>query len=871
MKKKLQTKENENNGTNNLTSQLAKLLCILIVFINCSLYAQSGTLDLTFVSGTSAVSGNVATIVVQNDGKVIIGGTFTSYNGTNINRIARINTDGSLDGTFNVGSGFNGTITKLLLQSDGKIIAVGNFTTYKGSTKNRIVRLNSDGSVDATFNVGTGTASQIYAAALQSDGMVIIAGTFTSYNGTSISRIARLNTNGSIDTNFNPGTGPSDWTYGIAVQPDGKIIIVGNFLSYNGTTVNRVARLNSDGSLENNLTFNAGTAVSAAATYVYGLALQSDGKIIIGGSFTTFNGVTKNRLVRLNTNGSIDNTFNAGGSNANLIVYSCNVLADDKILIGGTFTTFNASSPARITCLNADGTKDVTFNTGGAGAAGASSSVLDIALNSNKDIFIGGTFLTYNGATINKLAKLNRACSNASVTSLSSTSYTNCGIQSTTISVVGTLNDATNWQWYNAGCGSGSIGSGTSIVVSPSITTTYYVRGEGGCTNPQSCSTTTITVNAIPNVSISAPSNTVCLGSLILLTGSGASTYTWNPGNTSGSSAPVGPTVTTTYSVIGTAANGCSNTAFQTITPVNCVTLTKLTTNFCNTTLTTMDANTLLRCDAVSNATNYEWQFSDPSSGAIVLTKQRGAQWTDFYLTSYFPNIQFNKTYNVKVRANVGGIWGNYGSACTLTTPTALGGLTELTPTFCNTSLTTLNATTRPRCNSVTGATNYEWQFSSPTTGTILFTRQRNAPYTDFYLTSYWPGIAFSTTYNVKVRAYTNGVWGPFGNICTLTTPATASGRFSLTQSEMDDLDMKNNININAYPNPVYGALNIDFDNIPANTSVEVYNMIGELVLKQSLTELNNIINTTQLSNGLYHAKIIGNNKLLSAQKIVKQ
>jgi len=867
MKKKLQTQENTDVRTNKLVNQLTKLFVGISVFVSTMAFAQGG-LDATFLSGTATSTGNVASSVVQSDGKVVIGGTFTSYNGTAVNRICRVNTNGSIDATFNVGTGVNQLISKVLLQPDGKIIIVGNFTSYNGTAKNRIVRLNSDGSIDGTFTVGTGANNQIYSAALQPDGKIIIGGTFTSYNGTTgVNRLARLNSNGTLDGTFSVGTGPDSWTYAMAIQPDGKIVIVGNFSSYNGTTVNRVARVTSTGALDNILSFNAGTAMSVAGSVGYAVDLQSDGKIIIGGNFTTFNGATKNRLVRLNTNGSTDNTFNSGGTNANNIVYSCKVQPDDKILIGGNFTTFNGVTiPARIACLNADGTRDATFNSGGTGAL--SSFVLDIVLNSNRDIFIGGAFVSYNGVTRNKLAKLLRSCTNASVTAINASSYSNCGTQSTTLTVSGSLNDATSWQWYSTSCGSGSVGSGASIVVSPTSTTTYYLRGEGGCTNPITCSTVAINVNAIPTVSISSASNSVCVGSLLLLNASGASTYTWNPGNQTGSSIAVGPTVTTTYSVTGTDINGCSNIAMATITSSNCVTQTKLTNALCNSTLTTMDSNTKLYCDAVSNATNYEWQFTDVSTGSVVFTKQRNAQWSDFYLTGYFPAIQYNKTYSIKVRAYVGGIWGVFGTACTLTTPTAPILPTKLTSAFCNTTLATLSSTTKIYCDAVTGATNYEWQITDPSTGNVVFTKQRGAQWTDFFLKGYFTTIKVNYTYSIKVRAYVSGVWGSYGTACTITTPASFS---RLANGQIDENDIQSDFIITSYPNPVADVLNVDFDLIPNNASVEVYNTIGELVLTQSVTDYSNTINTSKLSSGLYHIKIIGDNQLLSSRKIVKQ
>ena len=89
--------------------------------------------------------------------------------------------------------------------------------------------------------------------------------------------------------------------------------------------------------------------------------------------------------------------------------------------------------------------------------------------------------------------------------------------------------------------------------------------------------------------------------------------------------------------------------------------------------------------------------------GLVVLTKQRGAQWTDFYLTGYFPGIQYNKTYSIKVRGYVGGVWGVYGTACTLTTPTVVLTTTQLASAYCNTTLPVVSNSTRISCNPITG------------------------------------------------------------------------------------------------------------------------------------------------------------------------
>ncbi len=233
---------------------------------------------------------------IQSDGKIIIGGLFTSYNGTGRNYIARLNADGSLDATFNPGTGASNNVSTMSIQSDGKIIIGGDFNSYNGTGINRIARLNADGSLDATFNPGTGANGTVLTSSVQPDGKIIIGGDFTFYNGTGRNRIARLNADGSLDATFNPGTGANSYVYTTSIQSDGKIIIGGNFTSYNGTARYRISRMNADGSLD--ATFNPGTG---ANNFVLTTSIQSDGKIIIGGYFTSYNGTGRNRIARLNT------------------------------------------------------------------------------------------------------------------------------------------------------------------------------------------------------------------------------------------------------------------------------------------------------------------------------------------------------------------------------------------------------------------------------------------------------------------------------------------------------------------------------------------------------------------------------------------
>jgi uncharacterized delta-60 repeat protein len=365
---------------------------------------SDGSLDYSFNIGIGATT-IVNSFAFQSDGKILAGGYFTYYNGTNQNRIARLNLDGSLDSSFNPASGVNEQITAIALQPDGKILLSGVFTQYNNKftseNRNRILRLNRDGSLDNSFDIGTGANSVVYSIALLPDGKILIGGAFTSINGVSRNRLARLNANGSLDNTFNPG-GASNLVASLIRQPDGKILLGGFFTNVNGASRSGIARLNADGSLDTG--FNPGSGLN---NYVANISLQSDNRILIGGAFTSYNGVNRNRIARLNMDGSLDNSFDPG-SGANEFVNALSLQLDGKILVGGGFTTYNGVSRRGVARLNRDGSLDNTFNPG----SGVNEGVYSIALQSDGKILLGGGFTTYNGVIRNRIIRLNEDGSN---------------------------------------------------------------------------------------------------------------------------------------------------------------------------------------------------------------------------------------------------------------------------------------------------------------------------------------------------------------------------------------------------------------------------------------------------------------------------
>ncbi len=361
---------------------------------------SDGTHDTSFLAAGSGVNNSVFALAVQSDGRVVMGGLFTNVNGTERNGAARLNADGTLDTFFlATGSGANAPLYRIALQSDGKIVIGGAFTTFSGTARNGIARLNADGSVDASFLAsGSGANNIVRGLALQSDGKILLGGAFTTFNGTVRAGIARLDSTGILDAAA-AGVGRNDVTV-LGVQSDGKILIGGSFVNFSGTARNRIARLNGDGTLDT--TFLA--SGSGANGDVSALALQSDGKTIIGGVFTNVNGTARNRIARLNTDGTLDAAFLAAGSGADSSVRKIALQADGKILISGTFTSINGTARNSIARLNADGTLDNSFLASGAGANGP---VFSLALQADGKILIAGDFTSFNGTSRNRFARLN--------------------------------------------------------------------------------------------------------------------------------------------------------------------------------------------------------------------------------------------------------------------------------------------------------------------------------------------------------------------------------------------------------------------------------------------------------------------------------
>jgi|LauGreDrversion4_2_1035121.scaffolds.fasta_scaffold204670_2 uncharacterized delta-60 repeat protein len=268
------------------------------------------TIDNTFITPTGTTNSIVCIKVLSDDSIMLglsVGAITNAYDGQGSKGLVKLNSNGSINTLFP--NAFEDDVLSIEEQTDGKLVIGGRFTNLYAPVQNRIVRLNTDFSIDTGFTIGTGFNGSVNVVKLQSDGKILCGGEFTSYDGTSRIRICRLNTNGTLDTSFVPFEGGlilGD-VHDILIQSDGKIILLGSFRETpSGTTLNGIVRYNSDGSLDN--TFNIGTGFSGGPVVLCGRGLiLPDGDIIVLGNFTGYNGLTSNRIIRLNSNGIEDN------------------------------------------------------------------------------------------------------------------------------------------------------------------------------------------------------------------------------------------------------------------------------------------------------------------------------------------------------------------------------------------------------------------------------------------------------------------------------------------------------------------------------------------------------------------------------------
>ena len=262
-------------------------------------YAAPGDIDPGFTDpAVGSTTPYVYGMALQPDGKVLIGGNFLAVAGQTRTRVARLNADGTLDTGF-FDSAPTAAVNAFAVRPDRKILLGGDFTRVNGVLGYHYARLHPDGTRDNSLSSPFNSNGSAWCFALPADGQTLIGGTGIEIDaGSSLQGLLRFKANDQVDS-FNALVGflsGAPYVYGIALQPDGKIIICGDFSNVGGQYISKIARLHPDGTLDTS--FNAGT-ISSGSPEVFTVVVQPDGKIVIGGDFTSVNGTPRNNLARL--------------------------------------------------------------------------------------------------------------------------------------------------------------------------------------------------------------------------------------------------------------------------------------------------------------------------------------------------------------------------------------------------------------------------------------------------------------------------------------------------------------------------------------------------------------------------------------------
>jgi len=309
--------------------------------------------------------------------KIIVFGQWGLWGTENATRLSKFDLCGNLDAAFeaNISTGPNDSAyvsSRATVAADGSIYVSGFFTTWKGSSQNRFIKLNADGTEDSSFDIGTGFDGYTSAPLIDSDGSVFIGGGYDNYKGVSYENLVKLDQNGDNVAGFSIGTGFDNSTIWVLdAGANNKIYVHGYFSTYNGDTVNHVVRIDKTTGARD-VTFDIGAGPNNAGgpgiEPMVGFVDANNKLVLTSRFFTEWDGSSANGIIRLNTNGSIDTAFMANVGTG-FDVGPMTIFEDgSKYVISGDFTTYNGTPVTKIIRLNNDGTLDATFNYTNVGA-----------------------------------------------------------------------------------------------------------------------------------------------------------------------------------------------------------------------------------------------------------------------------------------------------------------------------------------------------------------------------------------------------------------------------------------------------------------------------------------------------------------------
>lgn len=363
-------------------------------------FAQPCALDPAFNSSLTPET-IVYAVATQTNGQVLIGGVFQSIGGEERFNVARLNHDGSLDLSFDPGTVADvGYVSAITVQDDGKILIGGAFASSSAASTPYLTRLNTNGTVDESFNQNLSLDGALSAIVLQPDTKIVIAGSFNIVNNFLRQLVARLHSDGTLDTNFDACVASSEGATSLTLLEDGKFLMTGGSFSFStGFFRNGLARLLSNGNLDN--TYASGPGIDAGNAYT--LAVRTNGHVILGGDFSAYDFTARSGIVQLDPDGTVDTAFDPGtGLKPGTSIFAMLLQGGGKLLIGGNFSTFNGVASIGVARLLANGHVDDACDAG----FGANNTVSSFARQSDGKVVVGGLFTTFNEAERNGVARI---------------------------------------------------------------------------------------------------------------------------------------------------------------------------------------------------------------------------------------------------------------------------------------------------------------------------------------------------------------------------------------------------------------------------------------------------------------------------------
>lgn len=371
------------------------------------------TLDASFATATFYAPGTVFSALEQPDGKRVVVGTFSRANGAASAQLVRFNPNGSIDAAFQQNVGQVGATYRVALQPNGQLLLTsftGTSLTAGGLSRTALLRLNADGSADATFDAGAGPTTAQPGSLGSVDftlplpnGQVLVTGLFDRFGGMPANGVARLSATGAVDATFNAGgSGPNDYVVGAVYLPSGKLLVNGYFSSFNGTARHGLARLNANGTLDP--TFDPSLALGNGSS-IDNIAVQPDGRILVAGHVLAAGSTVQRALARLLPDGGADNSFNAPTGFGLGTIYSfygdaMAVQADGKILLAN-----HSAAYGPVVRLNADGSLDATYQA----STGPGFNIFSLTLLSSGSLLQAGNYSVLGPNSRNALVQTDAA------------------------------------------------------------------------------------------------------------------------------------------------------------------------------------------------------------------------------------------------------------------------------------------------------------------------------------------------------------------------------------------------------------------------------------------------------------------------------